>query len=146
MKHEIRPCVRGIDVDAKTRCAHYRTPLDIVAIKMKCCGIYYACKDCHDALAGHAIEVWPRREWDRPAVLCGACGTEMSIRQYLDCRNECPACKARFNPGCRRHYHFYFETASGLAGEGPIARRERIPAVKPVRLRPPARDPRINDL
>ncbi len=111
MKREMRLSVHGIDVDAETRCAHYRTPLDIVAIRMKCCDTYYACKGCHDALAGHAIEVWTRREWDRPAVLCGACGTEMSVRQYLDCGNQCPLCKARFNPGCHHHYRFYFEMA-----------------------------------
>lgn len=113
----MRPNVRGLELDAETRCAHYRSDRDIVAIEMKCCGIYYACKDCHDALAGHAIEPWPCSEWDRPAVLCGACGTKVSIRQYLECGNECPACKARFNSGCRHHYHFYFEMAPGVAGE-----------------------------
>jgi uncharacterized CHY-type Zn-finger protein len=89
---ELRAEVNGIGVDAQTRCA-----------------AYYACKDCHDALAGHAIEVWPRSEWDQPAVLCGACGTELTIAQYLDCANDCPACAASFNPGCRNHYRFYFE-------------------------------------
>ena len=52
------PEVRGINVDAQTRCVHYRSDLDIVAIKMRCCGVYWACKDCHIALAGHAIAVW----------------------------------------------------------------------------------------
>jgi len=106
---EPRPQVNGIDVDAQTRCKHYNKPVDIIAIKMKCCGAYYACKDCHDALANHAIEVWPRSEWDDMAVLCGACGTELSIGKYLDCSNSCPACLSSFNPGCRNHYHFYFE-------------------------------------
>jgi uncharacterized CHY-type Zn-finger protein len=104
----IRPQVSGIDVDAYTRCTHYRTPLDIVAIKMKC-GLYYACKECHSALAEHEIEVWPRSDWDRHAVLCGACGTELSIRQYLESANKCPSCRAAFNPGCSKHFHFYFE-------------------------------------
>jgi uncharacterized CHY-type Zn-finger protein len=103
--------VRGVDLDPQTRCAHYRKPVDIIAIKMKCCGVYYACKDCHDALAGHAIAAWPRSEWDQPAVLCGACGTELTVREYMDCANRCPACQAAFNPGCRNHYHFYFESA-----------------------------------
>jgi len=102
--------VRGLEVDARTRCVHWRSALDIVAIRMKCCGEYYACKDCHDALAGHAAQVWPRDEWHAPAVLCGACGHEMSIRAYLDCADNCPACGAGFNPGCRLHRHFYFET------------------------------------
>jgi uncharacterized CHY-type Zn-finger protein len=98
--------MRGVEVDAQTRCAHY----SIIAIKMRCCGLYYACKDCHNALAGHAIEVWQRAEWDQPAVLCGVCETELSVRQYMECANECPACGAGFNPGCRNHYHFYFQT------------------------------------
>lgn len=105
----LRPPVMGIDLDAQTRCAHYRSTLDIIAIKMKCCGIYYACKDCHDALADHAIQVWPLSEWDQAAVLCGACGTELTIRQYLSCSDQCPHCSSPFNHGCRNHYHFYFE-------------------------------------
>jgi uncharacterized CHY-type Zn-finger protein len=40
------PSVHGIELDAQTRGAHWRSPLDIVAIKMKCCGVYYACKNC----------------------------------------------------------------------------------------------------
>jgi uncharacterized CHY-type Zn-finger protein len=108
-----RPVVHGVDLDAQTRCAHWRSPLDIIAIRMRCCGDYYACKDCHDALASHPAEVWPRAEFGAPAVLCGACGQEMSIQAYLDCANRCPACEAPFNPGCRLHYHFYFEATGG---------------------------------
>ena len=33
----------------------------------------------------------------------------MRIREYLACENTCPGCGARFNPGCRNHYSFYFE-------------------------------------
>jgi uncharacterized CHY-type Zn-finger protein len=104
-----RPEIRGVALDAETRCAHWHSALDVIAIRMKCCGVYYACKDCHDALAGHAIVVWPRAEWNEKAVLCGACSCEMSVRDYLDCANACPACGAGFNPGCRSHNHFYFE-------------------------------------
>jgi len=102
------PEVHGIDLDAQTRCAHYRTALDIVAIKMKCCGVYYACKECHEALVGHPIEVWPHSEWGEKAVLCGVCRSEMSIEQYMASGHRCPACAAAFNPGCRNHYEFYF--------------------------------------
>ena len=104
-----KPNVRGIDVDHQTRCAHWHSPRDVIAIKMKCCGAYYACKDCHAALALHAPAVWPRHEWDQRAVLCGVCGIELSVRQYLDCGNFCPTCGAGFNPNCRIHYHCYFE-------------------------------------
>lgn len=105
------PNVRGIDLDAQTRCTHYRTELDIVAIKMKCCGIYYACKDCHEVLADHQIELWPRSEWSQLAVLCGACGSELSIERYMASGDGCPHCDAAFNPGCRNHYQFYFTSA-----------------------------------
>jgi uncharacterized CHY-type Zn-finger protein len=101
--------VRGVDFDSQTRCAHYHSTIDIIAIKMKCCGVYYACKDCHVALAGHQIQVWPRAEWNTLAVLCGACRAELSISEYLNCDSKCPACQADFNPACANHYHFYFE-------------------------------------
>jgi uncharacterized CHY-type Zn-finger protein len=104
-----RPAVLGLDLDPQTRCAHWRSPLDVIAIKMKCCGAYYACRDCHDALADHPAQVWPREQRDQPAVLCGVCGEELSVRRYMDCGNRCPACGAGFNPGCRLHYHLYFE-------------------------------------
>jgi uncharacterized CHY-type Zn-finger protein len=103
------PYVRGVDLDPQTRCGHYRGPTDIIAIKMKCCGVYYACKECHQTLAGHALEVWPEDQWDQKAILCGACGVELTIRQYLQCDSRCPACRETFNPGCRNHYHFYFQ-------------------------------------
>jgi len=109
----VRAEVRGIALDSQTRCGHYRSALDIIAIKMKCCGFYYACRDCHDALAGHEAQLWPRDEWNRPAVMCGSCGIELSIHQYLECSNRCPGCSAAFNPGCRNHYHLYF--AAGAA-------------------------------
>lgn len=104
--------VEGIEVDSATRCAHYHSRLDIIAIKMACCGVYYACKDCHQALAGHAIVPWPREQWDTRAVLCGACGYELAITEYMHRGYRCPRCLAEFNPGCRNHYPFYFETES----------------------------------
>lgn len=103
--------VRGVGLDAQTRCAHYNSPADIIAIKMKCCGMYYACKDCHAELAGHSAETWPVSEWKEKAVLCGACGSELTITEYMESGAECPACHAKFNPRCRNHYHFYFEEA-----------------------------------
>ena len=101
--------VRGLNLDPQTRCLHYHKHADIIAIKMKCCATYYACKDCHIAIAGHAIEVWPRSEWNQEAILCGACGAKLTICAYLLCESRCPVCSAPFNPGCRNHHHFYFE-------------------------------------
>lgn len=105
----MRPIVHGVALDAETRCVHYHGALDIIAIKMRCCGIYHACRECHDELAGHAAEVWPQAEWHKKAVLCGACGSELSVHAYLACENRCPACRAPFNPGCKNHHHLYFE-------------------------------------
>ena len=105
----MKSVVRGVNVDGETRCAHWHSALDIVAIRMKCCGEWYACKDCHDTLAGHAIQVWPKSEWHERAVLCGACGHVVSISEYLQSSDACPNCAAPFNPGCRNHHHFYFE-------------------------------------
>src|ERR1700761_3047801 len=108
--------VRGLGLDSQIRCTHYHSALDVIAIKMACCGLYYACKDCHDALADHPLTPWPRSQWNTPAILCGACKTEFTIEAYLASNNHCPACNAAFNPGCRNHYHFYFaESASSEA-------------------------------
>ena len=107
-QQELNKVVRGLGLDAQTRCIHYRSALDIIAIKMMCCGLYYACKDCHQTLANHPIEVWPRVKWDSKAILCGNCGEELSISEYMATGYKCPACGAHFNPGCRNHYHFYF--------------------------------------
>jgi uncharacterized CHY-type Zn-finger protein len=103
------PEVRGVQLDPQTRCAHYHARVDIIAIKMKCCGVYYACKDCHEALAGHESRVWPQDEWTQKAVLCGQCRTELTINDYMACEHRCPACSAELNPRCRNHYHFYFD-------------------------------------
>jgi uncharacterized CHY-type Zn-finger protein len=102
------PRVMGVDLDPNNRCAHFHTELDIIAIKLRCCGEYYGCKECHDDLAGHGLEAWRREEYDTTAVLCGACGAELTIREYLDCGSRCPACGAGFNPRCSNHYRFYF--------------------------------------
>src|SRR5271163_1771530 len=100
-----RPPVFGLDLDGQTRCVHWRSPLDIVALKLACCRVYYACRDCHDALADHPAKVWPVADWDELAAMCGACGHQMSAAAYQTCDDRCPACTAAFNPGCRRHQH-----------------------------------------
>lgn len=103
------PVVLGVDVSPTTQCAHWHSDLDIIAIKHKCCGRYYACISCHQALAGHAPTVWPRNEHHEKAVLCGGCRRELSVDEYLSCGNKCPGCASGFNPGCARHYDLYFE-------------------------------------
>jgi uncharacterized CHY-type Zn-finger protein len=105
---ETTPRVSGIGVDAQTRCVHYDSPLDVIAVKMKCCDTYFACRDCHDTLAGHELEPWPRSERAQRAVRCGVCKAELTIAQYLGSSDRCPACRAPFNPRCREHHRYYF--------------------------------------
>ena len=107
--------VRGVDLDRQARCVHYNSAIDIIAIKMKCCGVYYACKDCHEALAGHEIQVWPKNEWVEKAVVCGRCRIELTIADYMANEHRCPVCGAGFNPGCEKHYHFYFDSPAGIS-------------------------------
>ena len=101
--------VKGSIIDDETRCIHYHSDLDIIAIKFKCCNTYYSCFKCHEEKAGHLSQTWKKEEWSTKAILCGACKTELSILQYLGCSYECPACGEMFNPGCKNHNHLYFE-------------------------------------
>jgi uncharacterized CHY-type Zn-finger protein len=103
-----RPIVHGVDVDANTRCAHYHSEKDVIAIKFHCCRQYYACFFCHQELAGHTAEKWPKPQWNEQAILCGNCSNEMTIATYLDAE-RCPNCDHLFNEGCRNHYHLYFD-------------------------------------
>jgi uncharacterized CHY-type Zn-finger protein len=105
--------VKGSVVDRHTRCVHYHSELDVIAIKFKCCGDYYPCYSCHKTAAGHEAQVWPQAEWNTKAILCGMCSTELTINQYLQCGNTCPHCAAHFNPGCSKHYGLYFEATGG---------------------------------
>ena len=101
--------VKGKVIDAETRCEHYHSPLDVIAIKFKCCNQYYPCYKCHQETTNHQPLVWSKDERNTKAILCGACKNELTIRQYFDGDNECPNCTAKFNPDCSRHYHLYFE-------------------------------------
>ena len=101
--------IKGIQVDEQTRCIHYHSPLDIIAIKFKCCYEYYSCYYCHQEQAGHPARVWSKTEFDSMAVLCGSCKHEMSISLYHECEYTCPFCHAAFNPRCFTHNHLYFE-------------------------------------
>jgi len=101
--------VMGVDVDPETRCAHHHNERDIIAIKFKCCGKWFSCHQCHATLAGHIAEIWLKEEFGEPAVLCGNCGGQLTIREYLQSESVCPHCERQFNPGCARHHHLYFE-------------------------------------
>ncbi|WP_436911095.1 CHY zinc finger protein [Halosimplex marinum] len=100
--------LRGVAVDAATRCGHYGDAVDVVALRFPCCDCYYPCFRCHDVATDHGPERVPREAFGDPAVLCGACGATLTVREYLDCDDACPECGAAFNPGCRRHRDRYF--------------------------------------
>ena len=109
MKGHSPVMVKGSTTDDQTRCIHYHSALDIIAIKFKCCQTYYPCYTCHQEEADHPPERWKEKEWNTKAILCGVCKTELTIQQYLDSNYNCPSCKASFNPGCYNHNHLYFE-------------------------------------
>lgn len=101
--------VHGRVIDAQTRCTHYHTKEDIIAMKSKCCQTYYPCYQCHNESVDHPLERWKRSEFDEKAILCGACGTELTIQDYMDNPSFCLSCKNHFNPNCTSHSHIYFE-------------------------------------
>ena len=100
--------VSGVDLDGETRCAHYGSDPDIVALRFGCCGAYYACFRCHDELADHPSEPWPETHRTEPAARCGVCEYDLTAEAYMG-TDECPSCGVSFNPGCAEHYHLYFE-------------------------------------
>ncbi len=101
------PHVYGATVDDQTRCVHYATPADVVAIQFHCCRRFYPCFQCHATAETHPATLWPAADFAQPAILCGVCRTRMSISQYRDV-HACPHCAAPFNDGCRLHAHLYF--------------------------------------
>ncbi|MBL7866048.1 MAG: hypothetical protein JNK10_14295 [Cyclobacteriaceae bacterium] len=101
--------VNGKPIDLQTRCVHYQSPQDIIAIKFACCYQYYPCYSCHEETADHPARVWKQTQHDEKAILCGACGTELTIESYLADPSACPVCKASFNPRCTLHHHLYFQ-------------------------------------
>ena len=101
------PEVFGKPIDEHTRCVHYATELDIIAIRFSGCDRYYPCYLCHSETVDHAAKQWPREQWDQPAILCGNCWSELTINAYKAV-DECPECAAPFNPRCAAHSDYYF--------------------------------------
>ncbi|SFB32571.1 Uncharacterized protein, contains Zn-finger domain of CHY type [Lentibacillus halodurans] len=96
-------------IDQETRCEHYHSSNDRIAIKFYCCGEYFPCYKCHAQYGCGTTKVWPRTKFDRKAIFCGNCKTELTINEYLKGSYRCPFCHAAFNPGCALHAHLYFE-------------------------------------
>ncbi|KAF2825631.1 zinc finger CHY domain-containing protein [Ophiobolus disseminans] len=108
------PTIHGLSLTPLTQCAHWHSPLDIIAIKHFCCNKFYACISCHDACETHPSGVWPSDQRRERAVVCGACRHVLTIDEYLACGSKCTACGSGFNPGCKGHWGLYFE----MDGEG----------------------------
>ena len=101
--------VNGLNVDSNTRCEHYHSEIDIIALKFKCCEKWFPCFECHTALSTHPPQVWPLSEYETKAILCGNCRHQLTIEEYINCQSVCPKCSHQFNPKCSNHYHLYFE-------------------------------------
>lgn len=101
--------VKGELVDLQTRCKHYHEEVDIVAIKFKCCNTYYPCYRCHNEAVSHPATTWNEDEFNEKTILCGSCGGELTINEYINHQSACPKCGARFNSNCKNHAHLYFE-------------------------------------
>ncbi len=95
-------------MDEQTRCVHYHSALDIVAIQFKCCERYYACYECHEESESHDATRWRPADLEQRALLCGACKGTLTIADYLSCNFTCTSCRASFNPGCANHHDLYF--------------------------------------
>lgn len=91
-------------IDIETRCSHYSSPLDIIAIKFKCCNQFYPCYKCHPLT--HDIARFDRSSEIR-MILCGVCRKELTFTEYSS-KLQCLNCNAKFNPGCKAHYDIYF--------------------------------------
>jgi uncharacterized CHY-type Zn-finger protein len=104
-------------------CAHWHSPLDVVAVRFHCCGRTYPCLHCHDEAEDHSVTPWPTAtvvDRAQDAVLCRSCGVWLTVGEYLDvyaasaspaspARPCCPRCAAPFNPGCALHAGVYFQ-------------------------------------
>ncbi|MBR7794751.1 MAG: CHY zinc finger protein [Bacillota bacterium] len=100
--------VFGKVVDSETRCIHYHSERDVIAIKCKMCQTYYPCYYCHEEAEKHTFTRWKEEEFSNKAILCGVCKTELTINQYLQ-MSKCMHCGSVFNEGCRLHHHLYFD-------------------------------------
>ncbi|MET3684127.1 putative CHY-type Zn-finger protein [Alkalibacillus flavidus] len=96
-------------IDEETRCKHYHSEVDRIAIKFKCCNTYFPCYECHQDHTNHSVERWGEDEHNQKAILCGACHREITIKTYLNNPTACPHCEARFNRHCQNHHHLYFD-------------------------------------
>ncbi|WDF05214.1 CHY zinc finger protein [Shouchella hunanensis] len=100
--------VKGRVIDTETRCVHYSTVVDVVAIQFACCHDFYPCYKCHDEAVEHVRTQWSKTAFEQQAIMCGVCKELLTIHQYLNA-DQCPHCYVAFNPNCSLHNHLYFD-------------------------------------
>lgn len=104
--------IYGSVLDAQTRCKHYHSQYDIIAIRFACCNDYYPCFACHVEHAGHPVQRWQAEEdLHQKAILCGNCKTEWTIGEYFHSSKKCLSCEHPFNAKCQNHWSLYFDPA-----------------------------------
>ena len=96
-------------IDLETRCNHYHNENDRIAIRFYCCGEYFSCFKCHQEFGCGEKAVSPQAKFGERAILCGSCGKELTVHEYLNSGYACPKCRSAFNPSCSLHYDLYFE-------------------------------------
>lgn len=82
---------QGFLVDKQTRCIHYHSKLDIIALQCYDCKKYYACYRCHDSLENHLFEPYPSSLIQDKPILCGVCLNLLTYKQYKESLS-CPFC------------------------------------------------------
>lgn len=100
--------IHGRVIDNETRCIHYQTRADVVAIKFQCCQKFYPCYQCHNESENHPISLWRKTDYQEQAILCGVCKAKLTISEYINA-GQCPRCEVIFNSNCLQHFHLYFE-------------------------------------
>ncbi len=103
------PVIWGVELrrHGESRCTHWHSELDVLAIQAACCRKFYACAACHDACEDHSLRPWPSStSVEQSALLCGVCRHSYSIQEYISGTEPpcCPACGASMNPGCKLHW------------------------------------------
>ena len=100
----------GKCIGNETRCIHWNSDLDIIAIKFACCNEYYPCYPCHiEREKDHKPKQWIKDKWNTTkTILCGKCKHQFTINEFNNCNNVYFNCNSKFNPGCRNHYHLHF--------------------------------------
>ncbi|MGB1697185.1 MAG: hypothetical protein ACPHK8_02165 [Thermoplasmatota archaeon] len=85
-------------------CPHYHSELDNVQFQFGCCTAWFGCYQCH---LGHP-HLACKEDAASVRCVCGESHTPAQYRARAQCRSGC-----QWNPGCKQHWHHYFETTTG---------------------------------